>query len=42
MTVHAQVGKGKGRYVHVYFFKKAFHTDGITSQPDTIIIIALP
>lgn len=41
MTPHAQVGKAKGRYVRIYFFKKAFHTDGITSQPD-IIIIAIP
>lgn len=41
VTPHAWVGKAKGRYVRICFFKKAFHTDGITSQPD-IIIIAIP
>lgn len=42
MTPLARVKKGEGRYVRIYFLKKAFHTDGITSQPDIIIIIALP
>lgn len=42
MTPLTRVKKGKGRYVRIYFLRKAFHTDGITLQPDIIIIIALP
>lgn len=43
---HDPTGPGRelqGRYVHIYFLKRAFHTDRITWQPDIIIIIiALP
>lgn len=46
MLSHDPTGAGRewqGRYAHIYFLKRAFHTDRITWQPDIIIIIiALP